>query len=162
MNMKAARRMEAGVTTGAEGTEGGRRPTGVPSAPVRARDADPQVAVVKKRRNLTAAFKRQVVAKVNALRSQGFGSVGAYLRKMGVYYSTLKIWERQVRAGVLGLRRGRKEQSREALLKENRRLRTQLEQAHRMLHQSELIIELQKKISDVASSSLSGSFVRSR
>ncbi len=163
MITKETRSKESGATTGTEGTEGGRpRPTGVPSVPVRAKNVDPNVAVLKKRRNLTVAFKRQVVAKVNKLRSQGFGSVGAYLRKAGVYYSTLKIWERQVRAGVLGIARGRKEQSREALLKENKRLRSQLEQAERMVHQSELIIELQKKISDLAANSLSDSFVRSR
>jgi hypothetical protein len=62
----------------------------------------------------------------------------------------------------LGTGRGRKEQSREVLLKENKKLRRQLEQVERMLHQSELIIELQKKISDVAASSLSGSIVRSK
>jgi len=133
-----------------------------PSASVNARSVDPHVPVSKKRRNLTDGFKRRVVAKVNKLRSQGFGSVGAYLRKIGVYYSMAKIWERQVRNGLLGTGRGRKEQSREALLKENKKLRRQLEQVERMLHQSELIIELQKKISDVAANSLSGSIVRSK
>lgn len=177
MRTKAARGTRAGISTGAgtgkgagagteaEGTEGGRlplRPTGVPSASVNARIVDPHVPVSKKRRNLTDGFKRQVVAKVNKLRSQGFGSVGAYLRKIGVYYSMAKIWERQVRNGLLGTGRGRKEQSREVLLKENKKLRRQLEQVERMLHQSELIIELQKKISDVAASSLSGSIVRSK
>lgn len=151
------------TATGTEGTKGGRfGPTEVPSVPVNARAADPRVPVLNKRRNLTTAFKRQVIAKVKRLRSHGFGSVGAYLRKIGVYYSSIKIWERQARDGILGTSRGHKEQSRESLLKENKRLRRQLEQAERMLHQSELIIELQKKISDVAASSLPCTTGRSR
>jgi transposase-like protein len=129
---------------------------------VRARAGDPHVAVVKKRRNLTDAFKRRVVAKLNELRTEGFGAVGGYLRRVGVYYSTAKIWERQVRDGVLGSSRGRREQGREALLRENKRLRRQLERTERLLHQSELIIDLQKKISDVAASSLCASIGRSR
>jgi hypothetical protein len=151
------------TSTETVGTEGGRlRPTGVPTVSVHARTVDPQVPILKKRRNLTIAFKRQVITKVKRLRSQGFGAVGAYLRKIGVYYSSLKIWERQVRDGILSVNRGRKEQSRESLLKENKRLRHQLEQVERMLHQSELIIELQKKISDVAASSLPRTTGRSR
>jgi transposase-like protein len=161
MGKKELRSMEP--PTGTEGTEGGRpRPTGVPSVPNRAKTIDPQVKVVKKRRNLTVAFKRQVVAKVGKLRSQGFGSIGAYLRKLGLYYSTVKIWERQIQKGILGTIRGRKEQSRDALLKEIKRLRNNLEHTEQMLHQSELIIDLQKKISEVATGSLTGSIARNR
>ena len=163
MNTSNTRGRTTGTITGTEGTKGGRfGPTGVPSVPERVRTANPQVPVLNKRRNLTTAFKRKVIAKVKRLRSHGFGSVGAYLRKIGVYYSSIKIWERQARDGILGTSRGHKEQSREALLKENKRLRRQLEQAERMLHQSELIIELQKKISDVAASSLPCNIGRSR
>ena len=149
--------------TATEGTEGGRlRPTGVPSVAEPPKTADPHVPVVKKRRNLTTAFKRKVVTNVNNLRSRGFGSIGAYLRTIGIYYSTAKIWERQFRDGVMGTRRGCKEQSRDWLLKENKRLRQELEQTRKRLRQSELLIELQIKISDVAICSLPGNFGRNR
>jgi hypothetical protein len=111
---------------------------------------------------LTERFKRQVVAKVNRFRSKGFGAVGAYLRGVGVYYSSVKQWERQIRNGTLCKLRGKKVHSHDALLKENHRLRRQVEQTEQKLRHSELIIELQKKISDMATVSLSQSFERSR
>ena len=154
---------EAGTTTDTGGTEGGRpRPTGVPPVSVHARKPEPEVSVARKRRYLTEKFKRQVVAKVNVLRAKGLGAVGAYLRGVGVYYSSVKQWERQILKGMLGKQRGQKEQSRDVLLKENHRLRRQVEETQRKLKQSELIIELQKKISDMAAISLPQSCEGSR
>jgi hypothetical protein len=111
---------------------------------------------------MTDQFKRQVVAKVNELRSEGFGAVGAYLRGIGVYYSSAKQWERQVQNGTLGKARGQRRQSREVLLKEIHTLRRHVEQVEQKLKQSELIIELQKKISEIAAVSLPPSFEGSR
>lgn len=154
---------EPGATTEAGGTEGGRpRPTGVPPASVNEKKPDPEVDISHKRRNLTEKFKRKVVAKVLRLRSQGFGAVGAYLRSIGIYYSSAKQWERQIRTGTLGKKRGQKEQSRTVLLKEVHRLRRQVEETERKLKQSELIIDLQKKISDMAALALPQNFERSR
>jgi transposase-like protein len=151
-----------GKAAGIGGTEGGRRPTGVPPIPANAAAIDPQVKVQKKRRKLTAAFKQQVVAKVERLRQEDYGAVGAYLREIGVYYSAVKLWERQIQAGTLGGRRGRKQQSREALQREVTRLRSQVQSLEHKLVQSELIIELQKKISDMATLSQSSTCARSR
>jgi len=163
MNTRTVEGKGQGNSTGTAGTEGGRSgPTGVHAVPVHTRKADPHVSVIKKRRNLTVAFKQKVLVNVKNLRSKGFGKVGAYLRKIGIYYSTIKLWERQLRDGILAVPRGRKEQSREALLKENKRLRTELEKAKKKLHQSELIIDLQKKISDMATNSLSEDIVRTK
>lgn len=148
---------------GAEGTEGGRSgPTVVPSAPGKAAGADPQVIVGHQRRRLSVAFKRRVVIKVRQLRGKGFGAIGSYLRGVGVYYSSVRLWDRQEKAGTLGAARGAKEQSRESLHLEIRRLRHQLEVSERKLQQSELIIELQKKIADMAALSQLPSFERSK
>jgi len=146
------------TTTEAGAPQGGRpRPTGGAPASVNAQHPDPEVKVPHKRRHLTEKFKRDVVAKVARLRSKGFGAVGAYLRSIGVYYSSAKLWERQIKNGTLGASRGRKQQNRDTLLKENHRLRRQIVEAERKLKQSELIIELQKKISEMAAVSLPGS-----
>lgn len=148
---------EEGIGAGTGATEGGRtRPTGVAPVPARANATitDPQVRVIRKRRRLSKEFKRGVVSKVISLRAKGFGAVGSYLRSIGVYYSSVKNWERQISTGTLEKKRGTKGQSREGLQKEIKRIRRQLESTQQKLQQSELIIELQKKISDIAGLSL--------
>ena len=146
---------EAGTTAEAGGAEGGRpRPTGAPPASARANDPDPEVKVFRRRRYLTDSFKRRVVSEITRLRSQGFGAVGSYLRSVGVYYSSAAQWERLIRDGGLSPARGNKQQSRDSLLREIHRLRRQVKDTERKLQQSELIIELQKKISAVAEMSL--------
>jgi hypothetical protein len=131
----------------AAGTEGGRRPTGGPAATAGA-TLDPEVVARATRRRLTVAYKVKVLDAVASLRERGNGAVGAYLRKEGLYYSSVKKWERQQSAGELtSLNRGPREKSREALLAENKQLRRQLEQARKRLAKTELIVDLQKKLS---------------
>jgi hypothetical protein len=57
----------------------------------------------------------------------------------------VKTWQRRIEKGTLESPRGRKEQSREALLREVTRLRSQVQGLEHKLAQSDLIIELQKK-----------------
>jgi len=136
------------VTPGTAGTEGGRRPTVVPAdAPTK---PDPEVVARPHRRNLTVAYKLKVLETVAALREQGQGEVGAYLRKEGLYYSSIRSWERLRDQGLLtSTSKGPKENNRDALLAENKQLRSQLEQAQKRLAKTELIIELQKKLSAI-------------
>jgi transposase len=145
-------------------TEGGRRPTG--ESPVSEREKltiiDPQVHVLPKRRKLSKEFKRSAVAKVIELRKKGFGAVGSYLRSIGLYYSSIKNWERQLSTGTLDKKSGCKAQSREVLITEVKRLRRKLESVQQQLLQSELIIDLQKKISDIAGLSLHKNYERSK
>ena len=136
------------VTPGTAGTEGGRRPTVVPA------DAhtkpDPEVVARPHRRNLTVSYKLKVLETVAALREQGQGTVGAYLRKEGLYYSSIRYWERLRDKGLLtSTLKGPKENNRDALLAENKQLRRQLEQTKKRLAKTELIIELQKKLSAI-------------
>ena len=136
------------VTPGTAGTEGGRRPTVVPADA--STKQDPEVVVRPHRRNLTVAYKLKVLETVAALREQGQGKVGAYLRKEGLYYSSICSWKRLRDQGLLtSTLKGQKGNNRDALLAENKQLRRQLEQTKKRLAKTELIIELQKKLSAV-------------
>lgn len=134
------------VGQAAAGTKGGRRPTGGPAAA--SAPADPEVVARTTRRRLSIAYKLKVLDTMSALRERGRGAVGAYLRKEGLYYSSVHSWERQRSQGLLTARgRGPKEKSREAILAENKQLRRKLEQTQKRLARTEMIVDLQKKLS---------------
>jgi len=76
--------------------------------------------------------------------------VGAYLRKEGLYYSSIRSWERLRDQGLLtSTPKGPKEKNRDALLVEIKQVRRQLEQTQKRLAKTELIIDLQKKLSAI-------------
>ena len=110
---------------------------------------DPEVVTKAKRRSFTAAYKLWVLEEADKCREQP-GQIGALLRREGLYASNLTTWRRQREAGQLaGLKprkRGRKANKEEAeigrLRRENKRIEKRLEQA-------ELIIEAQKKLSEI-------------
>src|SRR5512135_724937 len=115
-------------------TQGGRRPTGVT-----AEEAQTEVVARKTRKRHTLAYKLRVVETVATLRSEGSGALGAYLRKEGLYYATVRAWERLHASGALtAAKQGPKEKSRQALLKENQRLRRKNEQLEKKLAKTEL------------------------
>ena len=136
------------VTPGKAGTEEVRRPTVVPAdAPIK---PDPEVVARPRRRNLTVSYKLKVLETVAALREQGQGAIGAYLRKEGLYYSSISSWERLRDQGLLtSTQKGPKEKNRDALLVEIKQLRRKLDQSQKRLAKTELIIELQKKLSAI-------------
>jgi len=128
------------------GTKGGRRPTEVPV--LEQQTPDPEVVARPPRRRLTVAYKLKVLDMVSSLRSQGNGAIGAYLRKEGLYYSSIRSWERLREKSALSDKRpGPAAKSRKALAAENKKLRRALEQTKKRLRKTELIVELQKKIS---------------
>ena len=133
-------------SNGSTGAQGGRRPTGAPvDAPSR---PDPEVVARSTRRRLTVAYKLKVLDTVAALRDQGRGAIGAYLRKEGLYYSNVATWERQRSQGILtAAKKGPKEKSRDSILSENKQLRRKLEQTQKRLTKTEMIVDLQKKLS---------------
>lgn len=136
------------ISPGSSGMEEGRRPTVVPDdAPTK---PDPEVIARPHRRNLTVRYKFKVLETVAALREQGQGAVGAYLRKEGLYFSSIRSWERLRDQGLLtSTQRGPKEKTHEAILAENKQLRRKLDQSRKRLAKTELIIELQKKLSAI-------------
>ena len=136
------------VTPGIAGTEEGRRPTVVPADTLT--KPDPEVVTRPHRRNLTVAYKLKVLETVAALREQGQGKVGAYLRKEGLYYSSICSWERLRDQGLLTCTlKGPNDKNRDALLVEIKQLRRKLDQSQKRLAKTELIIELQKKLSAI-------------
>jgi hypothetical protein len=94
------------------------------------------------------AYKLRVLDTVAILRQRGQGAVGAFLRREGLYYSSVHTWQRLRSQGLLvARRRGPHEKSREALQAENKQLRRKLEQTQKRLVRTALLVELQKKLS---------------
>jgi len=133
--------------------EGGRRPTGVPVDVAKTKNTeayDSEVVAIRKRRRLTVAYKTKVLQAVETLKQEGSGAVNAYLRKEGLYYSSVCKWAKLTRQGSLTAEKsGPKENSRESLQAETKHLRRKLLQAEKKLKKSELIIDLQKKLSAI-------------
>jgi transposase len=128
------------------GTEGGRRPTGVPGEA--STTPDVEVVAHKPRRRLTVGYKIRVIETMAELRANGSSSVGSYLRKEGLYYSSVRKWMQQHERGELtAARSGSKTKSRTELQAEIHRLRRQLERTEKKLKKTELIVEIQKKLS---------------
>ena len=114
---------------------------------------DSEVRPDGRRRTFTVEYKLRILAEAD--RSSEPGTIGALLRREGLYSSHLTDWRRQrdmgeLRPGVARVR-GRKPdaQAKELarLQHENERLRAQLEQA-------ELIIGAQKKLAQVLENTL--------
>ena len=109
---------------------------------------DPEVVPKAKRRKFTAQYKLRIVEEADTCTEPG--QVGALLRREGLYASHLSNWRRLRQEGqqqALSKQRGRKAQDRSVaelakLRRENERLRARLEQA-------EMIIEVQKKLSQI-------------
>lgn len=110
---------------------------------------EPEVVPRAKRRRFTAEYKLRILDEADAWTERG--QVGALLRREGLYSSHLAKWRKQRARGQLeGLsskKRGRKapdpaEVELARLQRENERLRSRLEQA-------ELIIDVQKKLSQL-------------
>lgn len=117
---------------------------------------DPEVSVKAARRRFTAADKLRILTLADACTVPG--SLGALLRKEGLYSSNLTTWRRQRAAGTLSALtpkpRGRKASDRDPLRRENAQLRQENERLTRRLRQAELIIDVQKKVSQMFGSPL--------
>ena len=112
---------------------------------------DPEVPEKPPRRRFTAEHKLRILRLADACTEPG--SVGALLRREGLYSSHLTVWRRQRERGALdGLKpkkRGRKVAERNPLLPELERLRKENERLTQRLKQTEIIIEVQKKVSQM-------------
>ena len=137
-------------------TEGARRATGV--APMAGgRDSlvcsppDPEVPEKKPRRNFTAKYKLRVLDEADACTQQG--QLGALLRREGLYSSNLTTWRRQREKGLLKAmtpkKRGRKRKEENPLTKKVAQLEKETRLLQQKLKKAELIIEAQKKMSEI-------------
>ena len=109
--------------------------------------AKPEVNEKPVRRHFTAEYKARILDEAD--RCTEPGQLGELLRREGLYSSHLTNWRRQREEGLSPKRRGRKpipnkkeRQELERLRRENKRLAEQLRQA-------QIIIDIQKKVSEM-------------
>ena len=146
----------------AAAAEGGRRPTdvaaagGAPNTPqgLSPRNGypalpDPEVPLKPVRRRFTKAYKLDILSQVDAC--SGVGQIGALLRREGLYSSYLGNWRLQRSQGFLDNSTTKKRTAKTTkhqtarvsqLERENARLKDRLRQA-------ELIMDIQKKASEI-------------
>ena len=151
--------------SGEAGTEGGRRPTGVPASPDseipsggdpivpngRIVHADPQVVERPIRRRFEKAYRRDILQQIAACTREG--QVGEILRREGLYSSIVSTWRQKEKlletsaSGKPAARPNVQDVRVPQLQRENARLKARLQQA-------ELILEIQKKASEILGISL--------
>jgi transposase len=132
------------VSSGETIAEGARRATGERVSSEAARH-DPEVVAIARRRQFSESEKRRLLAE--AERCKQTGTLGAFLRREGIYSSMISTWRKTVggadRAALAPKKRGPKPDGAARQIQEleraNARLRHKLERA-------ELIIDAQKKL----------------
>lgn len=105
------------------------------------------------RRRFTVEYKVRILAEADACTETG--QLGELLRREGLYSSHLSTWRRQrdegVLAGLTPKRRGRKAKAKNPVADENEHLRRENRRLKEKLRQAELIIDVQKKVSEMLS-----------
>jgi len=108
---------------------------------------DPEVVPKAKRRQFTAEYKLRIMREADACTEPG--QIGSLLRREGLYSSYLSKWRQQQEEGQLQAlssgKRGRKSQ--ESSVAELAELRRENERLRARLEQTEIIIDVQKKLS---------------
>ena len=139
------------------GTERARRATGVAPSFGSAEEPgimsppDPEVPEKKPRRKFTAHYKLRILEEADACQEPG--QIGTLLRCEGLYSSNLNTWRRQKEKGLLEAlspkKRGRKEKEKNPLAPRVSQLERENERLRKKLKQAEIIIDVQKKISQI-------------
>ncbi len=113
--------------------------------------ADPEVPEKARRRQFSAAYKLRVLKEADACDQPG--QRGELLRREGLYSSHLAVWRRQREAGSLQSlsprRRGRRPRVTNPLAKRVTDLERENSGLRARLRQAELIIDVQKKVSQI-------------
>jgi transposase-like protein len=103
-------------------------------------------------------YKARILAEADAC--TGPGALGELLRREGLYSSHLATWRRQrdegVLAGLTPKRRGRQAKAKNPLAEEVARLQRENQRLKEQLRQAELIIDVQKKVSEMLNIPLNG------
>ena len=142
--------------SGMASREGARRATGVEAMPGDRTTSycsppDPEVPEEKRRRKFTAKYKLNILAESESCTDAG--QIGALLRREGLYSSNLATWRRQREQGLLDAlspkKRGRKKIHKNPLAEKVAQLERDNRRLQQKLKQAELIIEAQKKMSEI-------------
>jgi transposase len=107
---------------------------------------DAEVPAKARRRAFTAEYKKRILAEADAATASG--TIGALLRREGLYSSHLTTWRQERAAGIdqaFSKKRGPKVR-RDAAAEESAKLRRQNERLTEELRKAHLIIDVQKKV----------------
>ena len=109
--------------------------------------AEKNAEVVEKaaRRRFTLEYKRRIASEAEACSQPG--ELGALLRREGLYSSVVARWRRQLREPTLSS--SKKSTRKETPAQEIARLKRQNQRLAEKLRQAELIIDVQKKVSEM-------------
>ena len=109
---------------------------------------DPEVLSRPQRRRYSAEYKLRILKEYDACEQPG--EKGALLRREGIYASNISTWRRQYSQGGLdGLHKTKRGPKADPQTRENKRLRQENERLKKRLQHAELIIEVQKKVSQI-------------
>jgi transposase len=103
-----------------------------------------------RRRVWTSKQKLQVLAQIDILKKNG-ADIGAFIRKQGLFSSTVSLWRKQRNEGLLGVegkKRGPKSKVSSEMV-EIERLKKEVEKLSKSLLQAQKIILLQKKVAGI-------------
>jgi len=108
---------------------------------------DSEVIARPRRRSFTAEYKRSILDQADA--AQDSGSIGALLRREGLYSSHLTTWKRQRQKGEIDALTPQKRGPKvvvSPLVKKNREQEAVIARLTKKLKNAELIIAVQKKV----------------
>lgn len=112
---------------------------------------DPEVVESATRRRFSAGYKLRILKLADSCTEPG--SLGVLLRREGLYASNLTTWRRQRDEGTLEAlspkKRGPKTVEHNPLAAENEQLKRENERLSKRIRQAELIIDVQKKVSQM-------------
>ena len=137
-------------------SEGARRTTGDCGRTMDlAIQPSPEVSDKIARRRFTVEYKMKILQAADECKV--YGDIGALLRREGLYSTHLCIWRRQRQegslSGLLGKKRGRKASDVTPQVKQLQKDKAQLE---RRLERAQIIIDIQKKVSELLGIPLKG------
>lgn len=108
---------------------------------------DPEVVEKAARRRFTAEYKRQIA--LEAEQCEQPGEIGALLRREGLYSSVVARWRRQLQEEPLSSSKKSGKKRKLTPAQEVARLERENERLKEKLRQAELIIDVQKKVSEM-------------
>ena len=110
--------------------------------------SETEVVEKAKRRQYSAEYKQRILREAETCRATG--EIGALLRREGLYSSHLTTWRRQYERGELeGLSPQKRGPKADAQAIELGKLKRENERLRERLRKAELIIEVQKKVSQI-------------
>ena len=114
---------------------------------------DEKVSDQPVRRQFTPEYKLRILQEIDQRRGEGRGIVGEILRREGLYASQIASWrsslEEVIANGLPERKRGRKVDPALSYKKQAEKLQRQLDRTKEDLRQARLIIDAQKKISQM-------------